>query len=493
MRNFLIILNLRINEVTGISIVRSDKSKSHKAAVIIKKIMKILLALALLTALYLLSDYIGKIGLAKILPITAYLLALIVTFLAVIISINDKFSGSDDSEFLLSTPVSTFSQVFVTFLMIYIKNLIYTLLIELPFLLSYLRYSEGNINPARWLTGLFMTSLPICGIASLVGIFIILSLAHSEKKNQIISVISIIAMTAACILLAYVMDRIYLYASGRIVADAGNTADLIMNELTKNLKFARFYQKGCIEGDLGNFILFIFISSIWYIVLLFMHTMAYRTTITALRSPIHYGKRDSDRIISMMHEENIKKSLFKKELSQILASKSYLMHIMLGIIPIIVLSFNMLIIANEEIKQYSILIPAIISFFVGLSNISYCEISMEGRQYWIIGSMSGFKKMLKESKIVVNLLFIIPMIVISGVTLSLALHCSILSLLLNTFIPLIYAILLTYTSISIDYRAADCGCESEEAVLNNGISYISGYLPGVIIPALITLIILIWY
>lgn len=311
MRNFFLLLKIRFKEKSDIG----------------SNIVMLILYTCMFAGVYFAAAYLKAMGLAQALPVIAYFAAVILTFITTIIKINETFSGNEDSEFLLSMPFSSAVQVFVMFTMMFINNLLICILIELPAYLVYRSTEFGTgFSVASWLLGLLLTSLPVCGIAVMIGMVIILSLVKNPKKNQIVSAICLIFMCIAFVLVAFLVDRIYLVASSQVVYEADSTAAGLVNEISRNFKFGRFYQLGIVEGDILYAILFAFMSLIWYAVLLFMHTMAYQSVITALRSPLSYGELSHDEVAGQMKERSLFAVLFIKEWNQFVRSKYYLLQ-----------------------------------------------------------------------------------------------------------------------------------------------------------------------
>ena len=436
-----------------------------------------------------LSQFIGRIGLSSILPITGYIMTLVITFLVVILSLNDLFSGNEDSEYLLSTPIGIFSQVMVMFVRMYIKNLLYTILIQVPFLLGYISYG-GSISMIKWVIGLLFTSLPICGIATLIGMVILLSLARNNHKNLIMSILTILSMIVAIIILIVVIDRIYLISTHQVHFDASVVSQSIIQELSKNLKFARFYQYGIVQNDIGYLLLFIFMSVIWYGVLLFMHTMAYQTVITALHAPNSHGIKTKQEVLNKMHMRSPYRTLIHKELSQLLGSKAYLTHISLGMILALILPINFMIIGTDHFLQYKNMIPILLCILIGISNISYCSLSFESKRYWIVSSAPIDHKLVIKSKGLVNILFILPIMIISSICFSIAFKCSIDMMIINIIISILYTILITLYGLYINSIYRNYYSETESIILHLSQNYILGYLPGILLPLIILIILL---
>lgn len=470
MRNFFLLLKIRFQEKLDIG----------------SNIIMLILYLCAFAGVYLAADFLKTLGYVQALPLIAYITAVILTFITTIIKINETFSGDEDSEFLLSMPFSSAVQVFVTFSMMFINNLLICILIELPSFLVYKGTTFGTgFTVVRWLIGLFLTSLPVCGIAVMVGMVIILCLVQNPRKNQIISAICLFFLFIAFALMAFLADRVYLAVSGQLVYEATSTAAGFVNEISQNFKLGRFYQLGVVEGNILYSFLFVLMSLIWYAVLLFMHCMAYQGVITALRSPLSYGELSHDEIANRMKERTLFTVLFVKEWNQFIRSKYYLLQCSIGIILGIVIPVNFLIMGNMGLSNSPFIVPALICLFAGCANTSYCSMSMEGKRYWIMETAPAPLKELAKAKILLYVLLILPIILFSAITMSRVFEMNGLWTAVSLIIPIAYAAILALWGSFIGTKFADYSCEAESMALHRGIPFILGYLPGIIIPVVL--------
>ncbi len=461
MHNYLLLLKVRIKEF-------ADP----------RKLILVPMYAVVFFGIFELAKYLDASGQTSTLPILGYVMALALTFITTILKINDTFSGKDDSEFLLSMPFSSAVQVFSMFTIMYVKNLAYCILTELPCLLVYMQ--TQHINIPVWIIGLLFTSLMINGIAVLVGIVIILGLASSPKKNQIVSGISLTLIAAVIALVLLLADRIYLVTTGVAGLDVS-----IVGEVTHYFRIARFYQMGIVEGEITNILLYVFMSLIWYAVFLFMHTMAYQTVITELRSPAVYGTMDEVKGTPKEPE----KALLKKEINQFLRSRSYLINASIGLILGIALPINFIILGTETLGMLKWAVPAIICLCVGLSCTTYCSLSMEGRRHWIMETIPMEVNDVVKSKVLINLYLTVPMSVISGILFAIAFHANVIQIILYLVVPVLYSFLTAILGIKLDIKYGSFKSESEDIVLRQGKPFLLGYVPFVVVPVVVAALI----
>ena len=473
MRNYLLLLRIRLKEA------RSPA-----------KLISVVLYAVLFAAFYAAADFIAAHGFASALPVCGYIGAAVLCFAAVVLSINETFSGKDDSEFLLSMPIASSAQVFVMFTRMYAKSFLYTLLIELPFyLVCRSQAAVPAFCPGAFIAGLFLTSLPVCGIATMVGIFLVLCLVDSPKKDSILSCISLFFISLALFILLYAADQFYLIGSGRLRTSGESLSAQAVAVITKNIRLAGFYQKGLVEGDVTYIFLFVFMSFIWYAVFLFIHTMSYRTVITALRSPVTHGPKAPEVILGSMKPHSVFRALWKKEITQFVGSKAYLTRSVSGLLPALMVPLDLLILDFHPV-QYSRAVPALICAFAAFSSTGYCSMSMEGKRSWILNAAPIDAASLRHIKLAVNLTPVLCAAALSGILFSLVFRPGPVGVLCYILLPLIYVLLAGLYGAFLGERFADYRCESEILILRRGLPYLLGYLPSVLLPLFIFFLLL---
>lgn len=482
MSNLALILKIRLNELFQVDATIKNPSKGVKAVALLHNVIMLAGYGLVMWLIYMLAQLMVSYELTAILPITGYIGSSLICLLITILKINQMLSGNEDSEFLLSMPFSSAVQVFAMFIILYVRNLLICIMIELPLALVYTQ--NIAVAPGFWGTwayGAIITCLPLSGIAVMVGMFVTLCLVHSPRKNQIMSGISMCFVAGILCVLASLFDRIYLVSSNAIAIDGDSISSALIHEISVNFRFARFYQNGIVANDPFYIILFTFMSILWFAVLLFMHTMAYQTVVTALRSPVSYGSYE----LTTLSEMSTAKAIMKKEREQFFRSKSQLVYSSVGIFIGIIVPINFMIINTADFARLAPVIPAIVCALVGFSSISYCAVSIEGRRHWILDSSPiDFWEFLK-CKCMVDLMLKLPFAVISGALFSVAFKVSAGMFVLNIIIPLIYGVITSVWGIMVDYKCANYGNESEEIVMTQSTSFILAYLPGLVLPIVI--------
>lgn len=497
MRDFLLILRIRLDEALNISRTRYSGRSRDRIESVSFTLMRILIFCAVFCILHALCAYLGRNGLAEVLPTLFYSISFTVSFLLTIVNMNELITGNEDSEFLLSMPVSEFSHVFIMFLTLYVKSLIPVVLLCVPAVMVYADYTVlSAFFWVRWVLGVLLTSLPMGGIGALAGMAITLTLAENPNKNRIQSGIALCFTFIGVVLIIFLIDRIGLVMLHGLGSAQAEVCNRIIATLIKNSLFSRFYQHAVIEGNGPYLFIFTLVSLIWYLAIAMLVGLSYRIMTISLRCPVHYKLYE-------WHEQkqnSIEKAFMQRERSLFFGSKSYMTKSFVGIIIGIIIPLNFCIVSptvflsifslDHLLLPISRAVPCIICFFTALSCTSYCAFSIEGRRCWISETAPVDKAFLCRCKVKLNLSLTLPFALISAVLCLIAFRPSPALAAAYILIPAFYAVIIAYWGIFIDSRFGDCSRESETQAMHQGVSYLLGYLPGLLLPVIAAAIII---
>lgn len=489
MNKLFLLLKIRFDEWFGISATKYEKNPGKRNLKYIRYVVAILLTLICVGLSFGVSMKLAESGFAKMLPVTAYALGSIISLVVTILKINEMISGNEDAEFLMSMPFSSVVQVIVMFLMLYLKNTFYTMIVAVPMGLVYGRYTSVSGGFwGLWILGLLLTSLPTSGIAALIGMVIAILLSTSKNSNLIQSLVSLGILTGVFLLVIHLVDGVGKILERGTGRNTGELCEKIIAEITGNYKLAGFYQNGIVNQSALWVFLFVLMSVIWYLFFVFFLSISYQELILALQSPVNYQVYEFRPLV----QRDLGKTLYLREVEQWLHSKSYMVNSMIGVLLSLVVSLVLLVKGVEPVCQrFGVLeylpeitrcVPALLCLTVGMSCTSYCSMSLEGKRHWILETMPIDEKIICRSKVRLNLTITIPSVVVSALFLSLAFHTSVFRTLLFFLIPLSYAFLSAWWGIWIDQKYGDYASESENQAMHQSPVFFLGYLPGVLLP-----------
>ena len=484
MRNLFLLLKIHMDEELRISVFLHEKNFLKKMGFV----MKNLVLLCMLSAMAWLSFKVGRrmviSNMGEAIPVVGYVVGSLVTLVTTILKINEILAGKSDAEFLMSLPMGTFLHVICIFLRLYIWNTVLVALTNVPMILA---YRDGDLASsdfwASWIMGMFLTCLPITGIAALVGTVLALCLVTLRKSNLIQSITILSVLTIAGIILLNM-----IHSAGKVFRGAGD-AQAVIGAITSNFKVGRFYQNGVILHRTGTFFLFIVYSCVWFLFFLFLLSMSYQEVILALRAPKNFVEYE-------YHEQkqcNVSKAVSKQLWDQWLQSRSYMTSTLIGPLYALLISGFLLVTGGDGLGEMLsaggmrayFAVPLFLCALIGMGCNTYCGLSFEGKRHWVTQTIPVDTKEICRQKIIMNLWITEPVAIVCGIMLVFAIKPSILLALYYIVVPCLYGIGSAVWGMWMDMRHVDYSMDTENQVLRQSISFYLGWLPGVLLPLLL--------
>ena len=428
MNDFLLVARLRLNQRFKISVLKHEKSRRKKFKTVFGRILKALLFLSAGLLIYLASRALAARGYAEALPLMSYVIGSMISLILTILKINEMVSGQNDVEFMLALPVPNVIQIALMFIRIYLDSSLFVLLFAVPMGMAYAGAAQVSLLFwVRWLLGVALTALPVNGVASLVGIFLALTLSTLRRRNLVQSLLSLLIIG---LLLALGLHMIYL-VFGILNSGADQTAAAreIVDVICENYVFGRLYELSVVQGIPGYIFLYILISGIWYVFCTFFLNIAYQDFMLALKAPVEY----KNYTLGFLKQKNLKRALLSRELSLWLNSKSLMMRSLVGAEIAVILACWFLIRGDRLFVSLGMdayrtavlwLIPVVVCICIMLCSLSFAFISQEGKSGWILKSAPIGDKLLSSAKRKVILCITAPVALMTAVIFNRALQLS---------------------------------------------------------------------
>ena len=448
MNNFLLVAKIRLNQRFKISVLKHEKSRRKKFKTVFGWILKALLFLSGGLLIYLASCALAARGYADALPLMSYVIGSMISLILTILKINEMVSGQNDVDFLLSLPVPNVIQIALLFIRIYLDSSLFVLLFAVPMGLVY----AGTVQVSalfwlRWLLGVVLTALPVNGVASLVGIFLALTLSTLRRRNLVQSLLSLLVIGLLLALGLHMITLVLgILSSG---TDQTAAAREIVDVICENYVFGRLYEFSVVQGIPGYIFLYILISGIWYVFCTFFLNIAYQDFMLALKAPVEY----KEYTLGFLKQKDLKRSLFSRELSLWLNSKSLMMRSLVGAEIAVILAFWFLLRGDRLFVKLGLeayraavlwLMPLAVCGCITLCSLSFAFTSKEGKSGWILKSAPIGNKLLSSAKRKVILCITVPVALVTAVIFSVAFRLSFGMMLYYLLLPLFVSLLAAF-------------------------------------------------
>ncbi len=394
----------------------ADKKKKRK---IIAGFIGLFFLYAILAGYGLLTAIgLGVSGMADTIPgicgLSVSVLALVFTFFRT----NGYLFNFKEYDMLMSLPFEESTVAGCKFMYMYVKTLPWYLCASLAMLPAYGFFARPSlaVYPVWIILSFFIPVIPML-ISSFLG-FLIARVSSGFKKTNIIQTILSMVFVILCFSLRYIIEA--MFRNNRV-----NTALEALSEKTSRASDiyipVRWFSEAVTGPRISSALLLAGVSILLFSLLFYFIGRSYRNINSALKSHAASGKYK----MKARKKKSATAAIAYKEFKRMTGSTAYMTNAGIGGILSALISILTLIIGLDKITEIVTqgapltgemlqpAIPFIVYFFTGMMSTTACSPSLEGKNYWIVGSLPIDKKTLYHGKMLFNMYLTVPFTVFS--------------------------------------------------------------------------------
>ncbi len=426
-------------------------------------------------------------GLSNIAPLYLVAISSLLIFVFGIFSAGYRIFSKHGYDTLISMPIKKSSIVISRFITLYLENLVISLAIILPGIITY----GVMIKPVfTFYLMMFFATLLIPAIPQvisiLIGTLIMFLTSKVKNKSMFQSIFSILFMVAI-IVGSYTMGN-----SSTMTAEQISTINNTMTGSLQKIYFPSVWiNNALIHQNVLELLLFIGVSMGFIAIAFFATIMLFDTIIKRLST---IATKNNYKIKDMTSGNQIK-SLYLKEAKRYFASSIYVTNTILGQILGTILSIAIAVLGINKISAYLplginfvTLFPFLISGIFCMMSTTSISISMEGKEMWIIKSMPISTKTWLDSKILFNLSLNLPFYIISEIALIIGLRPSIIEAVWIITIPILIITFLAVLGITINLKFHSFDWDKEATIVKQSLPALLGGIPAFLICTILGII-----
>ncbi len=379
---------------------------------------------------------------------------------------------SNDTDLLLSLPIKKIDIVIAKTLNKYLFDLAFTVFLFVPYLVLYQVFTKFSL--AITICGVVATLiLPLLSVGiSYVYDFVITRIFNRLRVGAILK--SLVSVFVFVLIMALMIIKTFTYG----IADATSIDAYFADRFFSNL-FLQFVLK----QDVFATIFCVALCVLGFALGLYLFAVNFGKNIVG-----YSGKAGA-----LKFSENMGgfRRLFKKELNFYASTPAYIVNTCIGSVMILVSGIIIAITGADGIgKMFGIVVePDIIGVILALVfcfsastvYITACSISLEGKNFWIIKTMPVSENAVFLSKILLNILFVSPFVLVSSTIATISLGISFKYFLVMTFAPIILNIALSVGGLLINLWLPKLDWEEETQVVKQGLSSLVTMILGMLV------------
>ena len=448
MNKYLLITKINLLSFFNIQKVNNSKYKSVNKKNYAKLLLLVLAFLYLAFYVYLLaSEFMPgliELNMPNILFGLMFLIASLFIIMGNFLKVKGILFDFKDHDLLFSLPIKRNIILLSKITSLYILNLIYTILFMVPTFIAYVKYLPFNNYLLYFLLILVIPIVPMI-FSIIVGIFI--SLLTSKFINKTVgSYIANLTIIAIAFFVSFKMN-------GITSSDIANFSSNSINNIGKFYPLVNNYLRLITEFNIKDLLIFLIVPIVLLLLMIFILNHLYEK----IRCELIKSHTSSNYEIKTYQTNKPILSLYKKEMKRFFSNPMYPLNTIFGCLLLVFMIIGILIFNDDTIaKLFNIpefsgflrnQIFLIICLMCTISSTTHCSISLEGKSLWIIRMLpvNGIKILL--SKILVNLTFLIPTILIASTFFGIYLHLSLMDFLLLYLMPIAYSLLISQVGL----------------------------------------------
>ena len=479
--------NLGINELLHPGDVKREKRARNML------ILYIILACVLIFLMSAVSNALASQGMADHLPALAAVIASVLVFILNVFQSGNTIFSMQQFESEISLPVTSFEIVVSRFSVLYIINLVISLMVTVPVMVVCgMNVPVTPLFVVLSVIGVLLIPLIPLTLASLIGALVYAVSARMKQRKAVALILGMVLLVVAFV--AYFR---FVFGGGTT-----NMPDKLAALLSQNYDVitgwyppAGLITSGLFENTL-SFLAFAGISIGMFAAAVALIAWKYVPICQAMQS--HDAKHNY-----VMHEQvSVKpsKALFKRDLKRYLSSTPYVFNTAFGYILMVVYGVAILLMGGTAVNEHfgglpfiEAASPLVLAILFGMSSTTCASVSIEGKHWWITQMLPIPEKKLFSSKLKVNFAVALPFYVISVILLTIALKPSPLQFAALVILPLAYLYFMSVLGLYCNIRHPVFDWSSETEAVKRGTSLMISILVGIFsVIALFVLMMIAW-
>lgn len=429
---------IKINFINSFKLKNSNPRKKLGIAILIIYVVG---ALGATLGMFLngLFDTLEKVNLVSFYIPLMFSIASLFALFFTIFSAKGWLFENKDNDLLLSLPIKKSSILFSRYSLVVFYNLIISLLFVVPGLYIYL--SSVAVTPIFYFSIIIMTLfLPIIpSIISCIFGYLIAFITSKVNKRNVTELISYVVFIALYMLLIGNANQLII----KLTSDV-KLLNTILNTLFLPITLIN-------KGIIGNNFLYMLLYIALNLGLLTIFILVLNKSYFKILSKLGSHKTKSNYKMTTLKTTSKYKALKQKEIKRYFSSAIYVFNTLFGMILVIIAGVGSLFFSSAKLLSLAdmdgslggfALVFCLLAFAISMTVTTNSSISIERNNFWILKALPISTKEIFSSKLFVNRIIVIPIVLISliffkvsgYITFAELLLLSIFGVLLNIFV-----------------------------------------------------------
>lgn len=470
MSNLLLLLNTNIiNEFKLNNIKNADKKEKNKMLGMFTLILFSIgiFAYFIFYMCFLVSDILIKVNQMELLLVMGFLGSMLFTLFTSVYKAPSYLFNAKDFDMLASLPIKESTVLSSKILMLLFTNYLYSLGFMLIPAIVYFIKVDLSIVYFIYLAILMLTMPLIPIVFSCIISFSIGSVSSKFKyKNAILIIGSVLLLVAYMVFVTKIQ-----YVGMEILKNSKS----IIDGITKIYLPTFYFIDALKNSNLLSLIIFVLISLIPFVLFVILFSKKFKN----INARMNESYKEKDYKVKELKDSSQIVALMKKEISRYFSSYIYVLNTSIGMILLALMTVgtlvfgidkvNMMLELNIDMNMLKPQIIMVVLFMIIMTCTTYCSISFEGKNLWILKSSPIKELDIFKAKIYMNLLLNIPISVICFLLLGFKLKFDISFIATMTLTIIAMSILVSLSGLLANLHFPNLDWKNEVAVVKRNI------------------------
>ncbi|MEG1310595.1 MAG: ABC transporter permease [Romboutsia sp.] len=470
-----IINEFKLNKIKNSD--RKEKSKIIGMALIFIFTISILVRYLFILC-FLISDFLVQINQMELLLLAGFLGSTLFTMFTSLYKASSYLFNAKDFYMLISLPIKESTILTSKVLMLVFTNYIFSLgFILIPSIVYFMKVDTG-ITYFLYLFILFL-SLPMIPIViSCIISFVLGNVSSRVKYKNTVLVIGSIT-----ILITYIGLLSQIEIIGKVILENSTS---IMGIINKLYPPSYYFIDALKNNNLMSLAIFVGMSLIPFLIFTTIFSKGFKN----INSRMNESYKVKNYKFKELKISNQRLALLKKEFSRYFSSYIYLLNSFIGMILLMIGTVGIVIFGAEQIDSMlqlnldmDMLKPQMIVMILSMiimTCTTYCSISLEGNNLWILKSSPIEEIDIFKSKIYMNIILNMPIPIICFIAISLKLKFDIAFILIMIGTIISISILISVGGLLANLLLPNLDWKNEVAVVKRSASMIVILFGGIL-------------
>lgn len=463
---YLLLLKMQLYQFFGINRALHSHSRKEKQRAAAFGALAVIVVVLMLTYSTAVSIGLARMGAADALPSVAAQICSLITLILTFLKSSGVLVGLRDYDMVMSLPVKNWEIVLSRLTMVYLSNLLISIIAAFPAVVIYGISAETGLSGSIifLLSLLFLPVIPM--IASLgLGVLIAAFSFQSKHKN----ILSLALSTLAVLLVVAVSTQ----------AQNMDSAEILDIGIMLSSKANRFYPPAALISKAvlcQNWLYFfafagisVFIGGVFTGIT--AHFYQKLNTAALRHAAASYAGKPLKVSSPFM-------AMYKREFGRYFSCTVYALNSSVGMVFLLAVSLLLLFVSPEMMEQQSGIaglsqmlrrvLSFVIALFVSMTSTTSASLSLEGKSRWIICSAPVRAIDIFHAKIAVNLTVICPFALISAILTGIKMEVSWTQAVFLCIIPSVYACFISVLGMYMNARFPKYDWTSEYYAVKGG-------------------------